>query len=328
MRVTIKKGKITKIIILSHDKETPQYFHTAKAVVTRVMAGQTPNVSAVSGATYSSNGILEAIMNALKRAEGVSKHAEEDKKPSKKKEDSEPTKQEDTSEVADGNPANGVFSGSALCNPFGYTVHIKVKFKDGKAVAIYGLKITDNSDSNNKSYWEKAWKPIVKRILKKQGAEVDAVSGATYSSNAIMKAYANAYAKAVKADDADEEEKQDEKEDEDEIPKPQAKLKDGIYRVSTVVSPDEGEDFFEYVIEADAVVTSGMFVGFENILVEDTTNLMFCKQALEGTQEQLGILKQLVKKQDALAIDAVTGATCSSDAWISLFQELVKLASE
>lgn len=354
VQVTIKEGRITKITILSHAGETPQYFNAAKAVLPRIVSGQTPNVNAVSGATFSSNGILEAVIHALKKAETDSGHTSEDKKWSEE----EPEKNDDTGQDKDkekdkdkhiitnkdGQPADGVFSGSAVCNPFGYTIRIKVKFKDGKAVALYGLKISDNPDPQNEAYWKKAWKPIVQRILKRQEAEVDAVSGATYSSRAMMEAYAAAYAKAVKKNDPDagkdaEEEiekseeteettdTQDEKETEDTEVIPLVNLKDGIYRVSTLICPDEGEDFFEYVLEADAVVSNGVFTGFENIVVEDPTNRMFCTRALEGTENQPGILQQLIKKQDASGLDAITGATCSSDGWIALFLEMIKLAA-
>lgn len=33
-----------------------------------MISGQTPNVDAVSGATYSSNGIIQAVQNALSKA--------------------------------------------------------------------------------------------------------------------------------------------------------------------------------------------------------------------------------------------------------------------
>ena len=48
-----------------------------------MISGQTPNVDAVSGATYSSNGIIQAVQNALSKA-GKGKAAKTTKKTTKK----------------------------------------------------------------------------------------------------------------------------------------------------------------------------------------------------------------------------------------------------
>ena len=39
-----------------------------KGVISKILASQSPNVDAVSGATYSSNGIITAVQNALSQA--------------------------------------------------------------------------------------------------------------------------------------------------------------------------------------------------------------------------------------------------------------------
>lgn len=68
MRVTISGGKIAAIDILEASGETASYFASAQGVISRMIAGNTPNVDAVSGATYSSNGIIQAVQNALSQA--------------------------------------------------------------------------------------------------------------------------------------------------------------------------------------------------------------------------------------------------------------------
>lgn len=65
VRVTISGGKIAAIDILEASGETASYFASAQGVISRMIAGNTPNVDAVSGATYSSNGIIQAVQNAL-----------------------------------------------------------------------------------------------------------------------------------------------------------------------------------------------------------------------------------------------------------------------
>ncbi|MFR8352358.1 MAG: FMN-binding protein [Blautia obeum] len=69
VQVTISGGKIASIEILSAAGETGPYFASAKGVISKMISGQTPNVDAVSGATYSSNGIIQAVQNALSKAE-------------------------------------------------------------------------------------------------------------------------------------------------------------------------------------------------------------------------------------------------------------------
>ena len=65
VRVTVSGGKLAAIDILEASGETASYFASAQGVISRMIAGNTPNVDAVSGATYSSNGIIQAVQNAL-----------------------------------------------------------------------------------------------------------------------------------------------------------------------------------------------------------------------------------------------------------------------
>ena len=59
VQVTVSGGKIAAIDILDASGETASYFASAQGVISRMIAGNTPNVDAVSGATYSSNGIIQ-----------------------------------------------------------------------------------------------------------------------------------------------------------------------------------------------------------------------------------------------------------------------------
>ena len=80
VQVTISGGKITAIDIVSAAGETASYLANAKGVISKMLAGQTPNVDAVSGATYSSNGIIQAVQNALSKAGNGNTKAEKKKK--------------------------------------------------------------------------------------------------------------------------------------------------------------------------------------------------------------------------------------------------------
>ena len=65
-QVTVSGGRITDITILSSQDDS-DFFRLAQAsVIPAVLNSQSVSVSAVSGATYSSRGILEAVADALK----------------------------------------------------------------------------------------------------------------------------------------------------------------------------------------------------------------------------------------------------------------------
>ena len=67
VQVTVAEDKITNITILSAEDEE-EYLSRAKQVIPAILEGQSPNVDTVSGATYSSTGILNAVKLALAKA--------------------------------------------------------------------------------------------------------------------------------------------------------------------------------------------------------------------------------------------------------------------
>ena len=63
--VTVENGNITDITIVSYQDDN-QYFNRAKdTVISEIIENQDVNVDAVSGATFSSNGIMESVADAL-----------------------------------------------------------------------------------------------------------------------------------------------------------------------------------------------------------------------------------------------------------------------
>lgn len=67
--VTIQDGNITDVAIVSAKQEDAAYFDAAKSVIDEILEAQTTAVDTVSGATFSSNGILHAVADALGKAE-------------------------------------------------------------------------------------------------------------------------------------------------------------------------------------------------------------------------------------------------------------------
>jgi uncharacterized protein with FMN-binding domain len=69
MSVTINNGKITSVQTIS-DNDTSQYYNRAIGKITNsIISSQSASVDTVSGATYSSKGIIQAVKAALSQAQ-------------------------------------------------------------------------------------------------------------------------------------------------------------------------------------------------------------------------------------------------------------------
>lgn len=320
VEVTISDGKMTQIDDVDHAGETPSYYKKAAAIIPQIIKAQTPNVDTVSGATYSSSGIREAVINALNKAgAGIAESANTN---SAKSTEAEKTPKQTIKKAVSGQPADGLYTGSAQCEKFDYTITLSVRFQNGKTMSISNLRVTGNDDPANEIYYQKAWRPTVKKILQKQGTEVDAVSGATYSSNAIVAAYQDAYEKAVRKNSkskGDKEETETPSPDTD-TPKtissdetvPSGTAQDGTYSVSAVCEPDEDMDFAAYTLYADVTFAGGKCTAMTNFSSSDESNKSYYTKAAEGTSKYDGVVKQILEKQSISDIAAVSGATCSS----------------
>lgn len=177
--VTVKDRTITAINILSHSDDESFFSRAKEGVNGSILSSQKLDVDAVSGATYSSNGIINAVKNALSGAgqtpqRGNTPAAAPSPIPNVK----EPKAYKD-----------GSYTGTGT--GFGGELTVKVKISGGK---IKKIRITKNSEG--KEYLKKA-KALLSKIVDQQRANVDAVSGATYSSNGIIEAVRNALSQAA-----------------------------------------------------------------------------------------------------------------------------------
>ena len=206
VKVIVKNHSIASIKILDASKETASFFNRAKAVIDKVIKSQTWKVDVVSGATYSSKGILAAIQNALtgERVDTQTASTTE-KKPINKEQFKEPDGYKD-----------GTYTGSA--RGFGGNVSVRVTIKNGKIANIAII----SSANETPSYFAKA-KAVISRIIKSQTPNVDTVSGATYSSNGIINATKVALKKAAGDSSSSETPQQEEQPSEKESKKPSEK---------------------------------------------------------------------------------------------------------
>ena len=68
MAVIIENGKISEINITSAEKEDGAYLSMAEDIIPTILEAQSADVDTISGATFSSTGIKEAVAQALEEA--------------------------------------------------------------------------------------------------------------------------------------------------------------------------------------------------------------------------------------------------------------------
>ena len=69
VEVTVEGGSIESVTVISAKEEDAAYFNTAKGIIEDILEKQSADVDTVSGATYSSAGIRDAVLAALEEAE-------------------------------------------------------------------------------------------------------------------------------------------------------------------------------------------------------------------------------------------------------------------
>lgn len=187
VQMTVSGGKITNLEILSHS-ETSGYLNRAKKLLDTILEKQgTDGVDTVSGATKSSNGLLTAINACISQAQGGADTSKTGSTGGGGGGTGASTKPE--GEDFSGALKDGTYTGSAS----GYSGTTKV------TVTVSGGKITNitiDSHGDTSSYFNSA-KGVISKMIEKQSTDVDAVSGATYSSWGIINAVADALKTAV-----------------------------------------------------------------------------------------------------------------------------------
>lgn len=68
VKVTVKNDKIEKINLVDASKEDGSYLASAKGVIKSILDKQSTDVDTVSGATFTSTGIINAVISALEKA--------------------------------------------------------------------------------------------------------------------------------------------------------------------------------------------------------------------------------------------------------------------
>ena len=317
VNVTVSKKTMTAIDIVSAPGETDSFFQRAKGVIDEMLTAQSTDVDVVSGATYSSNGIIGAVKNALFGTE--SNNATAAAANAGNAAGSAPS----VSKVSEsGTWKDGTYTGSG--KGFGGTISVKVTVEDGKISAI---DVTSAS-GETASYFSKA-KGIIPKMISGQTTNVDAASGATYSSNGIITAVRNALSKAETGKSSTKKKKKKNKKNKkknsgsnnNNIAAPAEGYEDGTYTGSAACS---GEQFKEYSVTANVTIKNGKISAVEISSTAKGTNL---KQFM-SRDEIKNLPSLIVSKNGTSGVDAVSGATYSSHAIFNAVNDALSKAKK
>lgn len=253
-KVTVANGMITDVTILSYRDDSDYFSRAQSGVIGAILSLQTPEVNAVSGATFSSYGIMESVADALQLAElqtsiaeqaqtaeqggrhgekehgegafsmqpesgseghrqgengkggkGERRHGDRQNAGSEKNDSNAQRERQDrdegetltivpetlpdevTEETPDGalSLTDGVYTGKGT--GFRGETEVSVTVEGGTITDITVLSYRDDE-----RYFSRASETVIDSILENQSLRVNAVSGATFSSNGILEAVADA----------------------------------------------------------------------------------------------------------------------------------------
>lgn len=174
--VKVADGKITELVLDDYADDKFYMERAKNRIFQEMISRQNTDVDAVSGATYSSNGLIEAVNKALGNDEGEGKKPEQEESEDKQ------------SFIEAGrfqNLTDGIYTGSA--DAFRGDVEVQVTVEKQKVTDISILSYCDTEE-----YFFRAAPAVIEQMKAEQSLNVDAVSGATYSSNGVIHAVANA----------------------------------------------------------------------------------------------------------------------------------------
>lgn len=174
--VKVADGKITELVLDDYADDKSYMERAKNRIFQEMISRQNTDVDAVSGATYSSNGLIEAVNKALGNDEGEGKKPEQEESEDKQ------------SFIEAGrfqNLTDGIYTG--LADAFRGDVEVQVTVEKQKVTDISILSYCDTEE-----YFFRAAPAVIEQMKAEQSLNVDAVSGATYSSNGVIHAVANA----------------------------------------------------------------------------------------------------------------------------------------
>lgn len=201
VQVKVSNGNITSITIESY-KDDDQFFNKAKStIINEIIANQTTDVQTVSGATYSSKGIISAVADALSITQQTNTTNTVNQSSSNNTISNTTNTNSSTTNSTSTNTTSTTSTSSSTSNFSNLSdgtyegtgsgrngdIKVSVVVKSGKVTSI-----TIESYKEDEQYFSKAKSTVINEIISNQSINVQTVSGATMSSNGIIEAVANA----------------------------------------------------------------------------------------------------------------------------------------
>ena len=348
VEVVISGGKISSIQIID-TSDGDSYIQSASGLISNIIATQSTNVDTVSGATYSSVGIIEAVRNALSQAvissDGNSSSQNTNSSSNGSGQNSNNSNDNTTAEAGKFPYKEGVYYGTAEGYLDDIKVAIVIQDKTLKAVVI----VEENDDE---TFFKRA-RTVAENMVKKQTVDVDVVSGATYSSKGIIGAVKEALKEAEKATKGENDNSNNnnnnnnnnnsnnnngnnsnnngnnnnngndnngndnnggnngDNENPDETKYIYA---DGEYTVIVPCLPNEDGDFEAYSLTMKVTISKDKITDISEIKGDGSSdNDAYIKRAVQGTSKLPGVVTQILEKGTLEEIDTVSRATCSSN---------------
>ena len=348
VEVVISGGKISSIQIID-TSDGDSYIQSASGLISNIIATQSTNVDTVSGATYSSVGIIEAVRNALSQAaissDGNSNSQNTNSSSNGSGQNSNNSNDNTTAEAGKFPYKEGVYYGTAEGYLDDIKVAIVIQDKTLKAVVI----VEENDDE---TFFKRA-RAVAENMVKKQTVDVDVVSGATYSSKGIIGAVKEALKEAEKAtkgknnnnsgsnnnngnnnngnnsnnngnnnnngntnngNDNNGNTNGGNNGDNENPDETKYIYADGEYTVIVPCLPNEDGDFEAYSLTMKVTISKDKITDISEIKGNGSSdNDAYIKRAVQGTSKLPGVVTQILEKGTLEEIDTVSRATCSSN---------------
>lgn len=108
-----------------------------------------------------------------------------------------------------------------------------------------------------------------------------------------------------------------------------AKVQDGIYTGTAKCSPNRKNQFDEYELSLKVTIENGKIVSIDNVNGNgDADNDDYISNAVNGYDEYKSVVKQIVDANGTDGINAVSGATCSSNAIVNAVNNALENATK
>ncbi len=317
--VTVKDRTITDISILKNEADTASFFERAKGVIDRILQPQQLEVDTVSGATYSSRGIINAVKNALTNE--VDSSSPQGSSATSAQTSGGGVSGKTIAKVAESAAyRDGTYYGTGSGFAGSGSVKVRVTVSQGR---IASADITESRDTE--SYLNRA-KAILPQIISRQTTNVDAVSGATYSSAGIIEAVRDALRQAAVTNASDPagtttqqgssgEAEQPKEPETPKTPETPEDVQGGLFPYPEGIYFGEGEGF-------GGVTRVGIVIQDERlkqiVVISHEDDETFFKKAR-------GLLNAMIEGQTT-EVDAVSGATYSSEGLMEAVSEALREA--